>query len=385
MKKNTIGRNGGFALAELLLATMIATTLFASIAFYIDGQRRERAASEHAAWMAQYVNALAGYMADEGANPPATLIQNGTDWLKSNTCGGLQAPDAYFLGCHIPTDFNTGYGLGIPSVTFDWSNVTAPKADITFGVVQTGGDTNAKMAALLAAEANQRLEVDGYQHAGMFAIDPGIDPAVDPAGFQAEVVSANLRGFIDTSITSTAFVRRDGNTIMTGSLITEHNNWSIIGRNEDSIENADPQDPVASANLNDVFIRSAGPLDGGGNPVGMWASEIHELAEEAYRLAVRAPLFVTNVRSGASVSKPTCPTTLTPKIYAQPAGFIGGPTISDARLISGIRTRVNDLGASWRVYMDALYEGEAGFMPMPEPPSPDANMALIQVTVKCGS
>ncbi|MFB2351242.1 hypothetical protein, partial [Priestia megaterium] len=90
------------------------------------------------------------------------------------------------------------------------------------------------------------------------------------------------------------FVRRDGNTIMTGPLIGEHDSWTIIGRDSAGNENKAPQDPIASVNVNDIFVRSAGPIDGAtGEPVGMWVSETHELAEEAYRLAVRAPLFVT--------------------------------------------------------------------------------------------
>ncbi|MDY6930047.1 MAG: hypothetical protein SWN10_23610, partial [Pseudomonadota bacterium] len=254
---------------------------------------------------------------------------------------------------------------------FDWTTPTAPVADITFGPVQRDGDLAPKTAALLASEINARLEVDGYNHAGAFAIDPAIDPAVDPVGFQAELTAANLRGFVDTSIESTVFVRRDGNTIMTGPLINENDNWSLIGRDADGNENDAPQDPIASANLNDVFVRSAGDN-------GMWASETHELAEEAYRLAVRAPLFVTNIRSGDGVAKPDCPNPMIPKVYAEPAGFIGGPDLSDTRLVSGVRTRINDLGANWQIFMDILYEGQSSFQTVPSD-----EMGLIRVTVKC--
>ncbi|MFB2351090.1 hypothetical protein, partial [Priestia megaterium] len=75
-------------------------------------------------------------------------------------------------------------------------------------------------------------------------------------------------------------------------------------------------------------------------------------------------LFVTNIRSGQPVTKPTCPAPMTPKIYAQPAGFIGGPNLTDARLISGVRTRITDLGTYWMVNMDILYEGGGGFQPV---------------------
>ncbi len=358
-------KQGGFALAELMLATMIATALFASIAFYLDGQRRERAAAEYAGWMAQYINAVAAYMSEQGQTPPATLIVTGTDWLKSNTCGGNQAPDEYFLSCNVPSDFNGVYGVAAPEVTFNWGTPSAPTATIDFGTIQTGGEPNPKMAALISAEINRRLEVDGYSHAGAFTVDPTIDPATDPAGFQAALESGNLGAFVDTSIMSTVFVRRDGNTIMTGPLINQNDNWSLIGRDSAGNENATPQDPIASANLNDMYIRA----------VDSWFSETHELAEEAYRLAVRAPLFVTNVRSGATISKPTCPTGMEGKIYAEPAGFIGGPSATDARLIAGVRTIIDP---GWTVTMETLYEGGTGFVPIPDP-----DMGLIRVTVKC--
>lgn len=377
-------KQSGFALAELMVASIVAATLLASIALYLNDQRKERIAGEYAAWVAQYVNAVASYMSSQGLTPPGTLIQNGTDWLKSNTCGGIQPPDNYFLACSVPTNFNNGYNLGAPRVTFDWSTPVAPTATLAFGVVQSGGQPNPKMAALIASEVNKRLETDGFNHANVFTIDPAILPA-DP-NFQTEVTSANLRGTIDSSIQSTVFVRRDGNTVMTGSLISEHDSWSLIARDSTGAENTAPQDPIASTNVNDVFVRSAGPIDAvTGLPTGIWASETYELAEEAYRLAVRAPLFVSNIRSGDSVSKPTCPAPMQPLIYAQPAGFIGGPNLTDARLISGVRTRINDNGASWRIFMDILYEGGAGFQTIPPPPAPQSDMGLIQVTVKCSS
>lgn len=370
-------RNGGFALAELLLAAMMAATLFAAVAMVLQEQRQDRTITERAGWMAQYVNAVAAYMAAQGATPPANLTQDGTDWLKSRTCTGNPAhmpPDAYFLACNVPTNFNQVYDLGAtalgePRVVFDWATTpTAPTATIDFGTVQTGGEANAKIAASLAAEINRKLEADAYEFISAFTVDLDAVDLSDAAAVNAAVTSANLRAEIDTSIESTTFVRRDGNTVMTGPLINENDNWSLIGRDSDGIENANPQDPIASANLNDLYIRAS----------DTWLSETHELAEEAYRLAIRSPLLVASVRSGTTITKPGCPAPLTPEIIATPAGFLGGDT-ANTKLLAGVRTRVVNSAGSWRIWMDTSYDGSGGFTPVPN----NSDIGLIQVTVKC--
>jgi len=368
MKKLNPHSNAGFALAELMLTMTVAAVFFAGAATFISKQRTEQAANEQAMWIAQYVNGLAAYMSIQGVTPPATLTVNGTDWLKSTVCGGLQPPSDYLLSCDIPTNFNGSYGMPAPSVTFDWSVPTGPRADITFGSVRSGGLPSAKIAALLASSINSRLEVDGYIHASVFSIDGGIDPVANPGAFRASIIAANLTGSITSSITSTVFVRRDGNTVMKGPLVTEHDNWAMIARDEAGNENAAAQSNIASANVNDVYVRSN----------AAWASETHALAEEAYRLAVRTPQFMTEVPSATIIPQPSCPAGLTAQIFTYPVIFVGGASTASTRFIAGIRTPVDIVSAvTWRVRMFILYEGSASWEEAP------SDMGRISVTTRC--
>lgn len=368
-------RSGGFALAEVLLASLIAVGLFAAVAVTLQEQRQERTIAERAAWMAQYVNAVSAYMAAQGAVAPAVTVRDGTDWLKSTNCGGIMPVDGYFLSCNVPTNFNGVYSLGAttlgePRVRFDWTTTpTAPTAEIDFGIVQTGGQPNPKIAASLAAEINRKLEVDGYEFATVFAVDFSDLDVTVPANVETEIMGANLRAEIDASIESTTFVRRDGNTVMTGPLVSEHDNWAMVAKDSDGNENADPQNPIASANLNDLYIRAS----------DTWLSETHELAEEAYRLAIRAPLLVANVRSGTTVRKPECPAPLSAEIIPAPAAFLGG-TASETKLLAGTRIAVTENGSvSWTLRMETSYDGSSGFQALPN----NSDLGLIQVTVKC--
>lgn len=350
---------------------MIASSLITGVALYLKEQQDDRDRALRASWMAQYINGVAAFMANQGTVIPGVLVRNGTDWLKSVNCGGLQPADQFFLSCNIPTNFNGDYGLNPPTVTFDWTTPRAPTAAITFGQIQNaGGEANPPAAAAFAEEINRRIRVDGYEHAGAFIVDPA---TAAPAAIAAELQQANLRAFVDASIESTVFVRLDGNSVMTGTLLNNNDSWAMIARDENGNEIEDPTNPSASANLNDLYVRS----------VDAWASETHELAEEAYRVAIRAPIFVTNVRSGESITKPTCPAPLTEQISAVPAGFVGGPEPTDPRFVAGVRTRVVDGGGTYQVFMDVLYDGEPAFEEIAAAPDPQNDMGLINVTIKC--
>ncbi|WP_245820362.1 type II secretion system protein [Marinobacter lutaoensis] len=361
----------GFTLVEAIFASVIALGVIVALTTVMQEASDAREQSKRGAWLAQYINGVAAFMAAQGAVAPANLTRNGTDWLKSVDCGGLQPADNYFLPCEIPNDFNGIYGLGQPQVVFDWSEPRVPEAAISFGVVLSDdGNPDPYTASVLAQEINARLNLDGYQFAEAFIVDPAV---VNGAAVAAELQQANLRAFVDLAIESTTFVRIDGNSIMRGALISENDSWAMITRDENGVENAEPVEPTASLNVNDTYIRS----------VDAWASETHELAEEAYRVAIRAPLFVSNVRSGTTISKPTCPSPLVERVSAVPAGFVGGPAPNDPRYIAGARTRVVDNGATYSIFLDLLYDGESDFQTVPAPPDPASNMGLVNVTIKC--
>lgn len=370
-KPLAINRQGGFTLIETLVSSVIALSIIAALATALRDANEARDQAADGSRLSQYINGIAAYMAAQGAVAPANLDRDGTDWLKSVDCGGLQPADNYFLPCNIPNDFNGDYGLGQPNVRFDWSEPRVPEAAITFGEIQNvSGDPDPATAAVLVEEINARLNSDGYQFAEAFIVDPGV---AGGAAASAELQQANLRAFVDLAIESTTFVRLDGNSIMRGALVTENDSWAVITRDENGNENTDPVDPKASLNVNDTYVRS----------VDAWASETHELAEEAYRVAIRSPLFVSNVRSGTTISKPNCPSPLVRRISAVPAGFVGGPSPSDPRYIAGARTRVDETAANYTVYLDLLYDGESDFKTVPSPPDPASNMGLINVTIKC--
>lgn len=371
MRMSPLRKQAGFTAIEATIASMIVLAAISLLALSLADYNDSRTRAGKSAWLAQYVNGITAYMAQQGATAPGVLNRNGTDWLKSIDCGGLQPADNFFLPCNIPSNFNGSYGLGAPSVTFDWSVARAPSANITFGVIR-GVDARADPAgaAALAEEINSRLEADGYQFAEAFIVDPA---TADPVVAANEMAQANLRAFVDSAIESTTFVRLDGNSIMTGPLLNHNDSWAMIARDENGVENAAPVSPTASVNANDVYVRS----------VDAWTSETHELAEEAYRIASRAPIFVSNVRSGTTIGKPTCPAPLVDRVSAVPAGFVGGPEPNDPRFIAGARTRVVDNGATYTVWLDLLYDGESSFQTVAAPPSPQSDMGLINVTIKC--
>lgn len=361
------GKQSGFTLAELTISTMIASSLIAGIALYLKEQQDDRDRTLRATWMAQYVNAVAAFMANrEDPTAADNRTLNGTDWLKSTACGGSQPDDAYYLSCDVPTNFNADYGLPAPRAIFTESETRTPQAAITFGVVQdAGGRPDTVKAAALSEEINRRLRVDGYEHAGAFILSPN---TTAPANIANELGQANLRAFVDSSINSTVFVRLDGNSIMKGTLINQNDSWAVIARDSGGGEIADPANPTASLNLNDIFVRST----------GMWASEIHELAEEAYRIAVRSPVFEATIRSGETITGLGCPSPLAPQVTAVPAGFVGGPEPTDPRFLAGVRIITDKTGNTYRFTMETLHDGQGDWVDIATP-----TMGAIKVTMKC--
>lgn len=350
-------QQGGYMLAEILVASVLAALLFAGFAYWFQRDTEDKLYKYYGNYMASYVNAIASYLAAQGSTPPAILTRVGTDWLKSTACGGTYAPGSELLSCDVPTNFNSPFNLPAPTVTFNYA--ASPRADIVFGVTRDGAlARDVTPAAYLAQEINRRLETFGFQHASAFHALPN----------SSDITSANLRAVVDSSIQSTVFLRLDGESTMRAPILSRSSTWAMIARDDTGAENAAPRDPEASANVNDVFVRAN----------DAWASETHDLAEEAYKLAVRSPQLMTEVASATLIPKPTCPAGFSQQIFTDPVIFTGGTSPTATRLLAGIRTPVENVSASqWRVRMYALYEGGSGWREVPH------TMGRIKVQTRC--
>lgn len=354
----SMNRQKGYLLFEVMIAGVAAASIMAGLAWYFKKDNEDKWAKFYAQWMSAYVNGVASYMAQQGTTPPATLTQVGTDWLKSTTCGGTTYGDAdALLSCSVPTNFNTPFGLTAPSVTFDFSG--SPRADISFGIIRDGANNpDITMAAMLSQEINRRLDYFGYQHVSAF----------HALADSSDITSGHLRAVVDNQIQATVFLRLDGNSTMSAPVVSHSPTWAMIARDQTGAENAAPKDSEASANLNDIYVRSN----------NAWASETHSLAEEAYRLAVRSPQLMTEVASGTTIPKPSCPSGLTPQIFTYPVIAVGGANTANTRFLAGVRTPVENVNATtWRVRLWLLYEQSTGWSEAP------SDMGRVSVTTRC--
>lgn len=355
----TIGnQQAGWTLIETLISAALAITLSVYLAHTLRDQAVNATVERYANWMGSYLNAVTGYMVQNPIAPPI-LVRNGTDWLKSNTCGGnFPAPEA-FLSCNVPTNFNTPYGLAAPTVTFNYAAGQNPTANVTFGVVRDNGVADPTLAGTFVEKIEHQVTINqGYQHVNVFA-------AANTT--LAELKSANLRAIVDNNIAADIHLRLDGSNEMTAPVLSRSTTWAMIARDNTGAENVAAEDPQSSINVNDIYNRSS----------DSWLSETHELAEEAYALAIRSPQFMSEVTHGTIIPKPSCPGSLSPQIFTDAPIFVGGPNSSDARLISGVRTPVVNQPNSWIVQMFILYEDSTGWEPVP------SDMGRIKVTVRC--
>jgi len=334
----TANKQRGFALFEVMLAAAVFSTLIAGLATYLRMDAEDRAIKQYSEWMASYVNAVAGYMA-QNPTAPAVLTRTGTDWLKSDTCGGsIFDDDTAFLSCNVPTNFNNPYGMSAPTVTFDYTSNTNPSAAITFGTVVDEGEVDPVVASRLSSEMTRRIEVNqGYQHIEIFHAS---------SNDVAELSSGLLRGVIDNNIGSDIHLRLDGSNSMKNPIVSESTTWALIARDENANENVAARDSTGSINANDVFVRASG--NG-----GFWASETHELAETAYIDSLDNVKFVGEVLSGQTVEKPTCEGGLQPRVFADPSVYMGGNQVQP-ELLAGVRRQITDQGTNWRIDAEVL-------------------------------
>jgi len=334
-------RQSGYFLMEALIAIVVVGSMALIMTRLFNQQAENLTVERQAQWMSQYLNAIAGYMAQQGPIAPTPLTQTGTDWLKPVSCGGTFPDGDAYLPCNVPTNFHQPYGLPVPTVTFDYTS--GPSADVNFGIVRKKPENipDPRLASKLSSFIANDSEAAGYQHINVFHALPD----------NSDITSGNLRANIDSQLAADQHLRIDGTNEMTGPLITQHGEWAMIARDQNGDENADPTRKESSINVNDGFIRSSGTG-------GYWLSETHAIAEEALRLASRSVRGMTEVGSGTTVDKPSCTGGMVPQLFVGPVSFLGGVE-ADPKFIAGVRKQVSDLGGAWQVTIEAVYEGVA--------------------------
>lgn len=355
-----IKRQAGVGLIEAFFAlTLVSIALGALLKTYAEGEV-DRARTIVAQEVANYVTAVGQYLSDQGRTPPAVLNQGGVDWLKSTDCvGGQQPVGEGFLPCNFPSAIGVNYGLN-PTAQFDYvTDPGIPRVSIDFGQVIANGDISPLVAGELAEKTQEQVRSQGYQQ---------IDVTNYLQADRSDIYDGNLYADITLSANGDIWLRRDGTTDMEAPLVSVTDDWAMITRNAAGNENAVSKNKEASINTNDIYIRST----------GFWASEVAEIAEEAYRQSSKSVQYIAEVASGATVPKPACPG-LTPQIVVAPAAFLGG-TVAVPRFISGIRRVVSDNGSDWEVALEALYDGSTSWTRL----DGATRVGQIMVVTKCG-
>lgn len=365
-------QSGGFLFIAMVFVAVVGSSV-AIMQTMLEQRREADHRDRQGRYMADYLNAVAGFMAEQGQTAPDpdeidglsstggdSFEATGTDWLKSETCGGDFPEDEAHLGCNVPSNFNLRYGLSEPVVTFDYT--TQPQAAIEFGTVQDNGPDPITAGGLVRV-INRHLEAAGYQHINVFHMDEADNSDLGEGELEAEINSQSA---------SDIYVRRDGTGKMTGPLTTEHDNWAMIARDEDGDEVAEAKSAKGSVNVNDSYVRAN----------EAWVSETHELAEEAYTMASKSPQFMSVVESPATIEKPDCPGGLSPQLFVDPIVFLGGQSSGDQRLLYGVRTVVNESSDSWEAVLETNYDdGSSGGSGWERVNDPD--YGRIKVTTKC--
>lgn len=356
-----IKRQAGAGLVEAFFAlTLISIALGAFFNAYAQAEV-DRARTIVAQQVANYVTAVGQYLSDQGRTPPAVLTRNGVDWLKSTDCpGGQQAVGEGFLPCNFPSAIGVNYGLS-PVAQFDYvTDPGIPRVDIDFGPVIADGDASPLVAGELAEKTQEQVRSQGYQQ-------------IDVTNFlqpdRSDIYDGNLYAVITLSANGDIWLRRDGTTDMEAPIVSVTDNWAMIARDGANVENAAPRDSSASVNVNDVYIRAT----------GYWASEVTEIATEAYQRSTKAVQYIAEVNSGATIPKPNCVAGLSPRVVVAPSAFLGG-TQAAPRFLSGIRRVVTDLGSDWNVQLEALYDGQSTWQNL----DGAGQLGRMMVVTKCG-
>lgn len=344
MNSRQLKKQQGFSLLELSIAMSI---LFFLSALFLE-DKAIKVAEEKAKEAAVDASVFAGAVADFlSVNPNApAAVNNGVDWLKdAASCGGAATAARPYLPCTFPDTLNIG--LGAPVTTIDDTG-PASTANINFGIVDTSTyQEPAIVAADIVNYANRIHEENMDSYVTFIKEDPAL-PMVGSVTAQVDMTTNNI------------YLRTDGTGVMTGQLrmedsaLSAHDSWALVGMDSTGALNAAAGDPVASANLNDIYIRS----------VGVWASDIYDLAEDAFTLANeskdqsdQAVRFVTVASHGTVIVKPTCEAALTPQLFVMQSNVVTDPGSPQA--LSGLEAWAIDNGPDWTVQLKA-FDASAG-------------------------
>lgn len=337
----------GFSLLELSIVLTIG--LFVSALALEDkateyAKEKVKTEAHHAV---KYAQGVADFLS---VNPnAAAAVNTGSAWLKDKAiCGIAVASGTY---AHLPCLFpdTLGLGLGAPKVTIDDTGPIST-AVINFGTIDTSLHVTPGLAAAdLANYANAITEDNLNSYINFVKEDPNPGAPVGNVVANIDMINNNI------------YLRTDGTGFMSGKLkmqdtaITAHDDWAIIGTDSTGSLNSAAKSSVSSANFNDVYIRSE----------GVWLSETHQLALDAFDLATEAKAqsdeslrFVTVASHGDVINKPTCSAGLTPQFFSAQANVVTDTV--NPQPLSGLEAWAIDNGASWTVQLRAFDPSAGG-------------------------
>lgn len=329
----------GFSLVELAVVLFIIAAVSLEAQKEVFQELRDAQYSQTGKQVTAYTQAVGSYMAANAVTLRdagyAGEVQNGVAWLQDASCGGTAAQP--FLSCN----FNALGSQLNPTVTIS-AGPPHPSASITFGQARDDdGSIDPRGASKILQEVRKQAEV---MNVGYIQAQPVAPPA------------ANVTVNIDLTQPE-IFVRADGSTPLTivnelqanDTITIRTDDWAVIAGDSAGNLNAAAGNNVGSMSVNDLYIRS----------IGGWASDVYNLALENYTTANEAKLmaeeatrFETLVAHGDTLTKPTCPTGLTPQAFISQATGISA--LVDARSISAFESRAIDTGATWTVVLRFL-------------------------------
>lgn len=340
-KTNANLKNKGFSLVELSIVLFIVSFMF--IQQQKDSIRDQRLSQykQTGKQVTAYTQAVAAYMTNNAGliRDPAYVgeVHNGLGWLQEASCGGTSLVP--YLSCNLS---QLGHNLN-PLVTISPAvGATPPSANINFGPAQRVAGTNDPLgASKILITVREQADV---LNSGYIAPRPLIAPS-------ATVI-------VDIDLTQVEiFVRTDGSTPLTivnelqanDTITVKADDWSLITADSTGGLNSAPASNVGSLNVNDIYLRS----------VGVWASDLYNLALENYATSNEAKLmaeesirFETLVSHGDVINKPACPVGLVPQTFISLATGIS--ELIDAKSIAAFETKADDTGATWTVVLRFL-------------------------------
>lgn len=213
---------------------------------------------------------------------------------------------------------------------------------------------------LLCAGAYDELNVKSLLK-GVPRLSPYLDSTGNRTGY---VLSCNSNHFTIAATTenaeqAAALARKVPGASASGTAVTTHY--------------PRPVDTPGAGGAGGAFM----PLDGSASPTATWdlgnqyLFGARDVATETGQTLLNSVQFATTARSGDLIRKPTCPGSMTPRIFTA-LNRVSSPS---GRALHGIQLPVDNLTGSWRVR--AVITGSGG------EERATSNTATIAVFVKC--